>query len=62
MIYLLIVIVLVVGVLLHSDTSTEKTSSEEMTEDDLEMVKTEIDGFQSIVLTLRKKVQDVKGY
>jgi len=62
MIYLLIVIVLVVGVLLHSDTSTEKTSSEEMSQDDMEMVKTEIDGFQSIVLTLRKKVQDVKGY
>jgi hypothetical protein len=62
MIYLLIVIVLVVGVLLHSDTSPEKTSSEEMSEDDLDMVKTEIDGFQSIVLTLRKKVQDVKGY
>jgi preprotein translocase subunit SecG len=62
MIYLLIVIVLVVGVLLHSDTSTEITSSEEMSQDDLDMVKTEIDGFQSIVLTLRKKVQDVKGY
>ena len=62
MIYLLIVIVLIVGVLLHSDTSTEKTSSEEMSQDDLDMVKTEIDGFQSIVLTLRKKVQDVKGY
>ena len=62
MIYLLIVIVLVVGVLLHSDTSPEITSSEEMSQDDMEMVKTEIDGFQSIVLTLRKKVQDVKGY
>jgi hypothetical protein len=36
--------------------------SGEMSEDDLEMVKMEIDQFQSIVLTLRKKVQDVKGY
>ena len=36
--------------------------SGEMSEDDLEMVKTEIDQFQSIVLTLRKKVHDVKGY
>jgi len=34
MIYLLIVIVLVVGVLLHSDTSPEITSSEEMTRDE----------------------------
>jgi len=36
--------------------------SGEISEDDLEMIKTEIDGFQSIVLTLRKKVHDVKGY
>ena len=36
--------------------------SGEMSEDDMEMVKTEINQFQSIVLTLRKKVQDVKGY
>jgi len=33
-----------------------------MSEDDLEMVKMEIDQFHSIVLTLRKKVHDVKGY
>ena len=36
--------------------------SGEMSEDDMEMVKTEINQFQSIVLTLRKKVHDVKGY
>ena len=36
--------------------------SGEMSEDDLEMVKMEIDQFHSIVLTLRKKVHDVKGY
>jgi len=36
--------------------------SGELSEDDLDMIKTEIDGFQSIVLTLRKKVQVVKGY
>jgi hypothetical protein len=34
--------------------------SGEMSEDDMEMVKSEINQFQSIVLTLRKKVQDVK--
>ena len=34
MIYLLIVIVVVIGVLLHSDTSPEITSSEKMSQDE----------------------------
>ena len=38
MIYILIFIVLVVGVLLHSLTSTETTSSDEMTQDEWDQV------------------------
>jgi len=38
MIYLLIFIVLVVGVLVHSVTSTETDSSDEMTQDEWDQV------------------------
>ena len=38
MIYLLIFIVLIVGVLLHSFTSTETSVSDEMTEDEWDQV------------------------